>query len=301
MKNTICLSEKYSTTRMVIKSTPSVIANAMLQLNKFEDKFETLLFLPEGGLRIQGYFKKSFKDKPLITIITVVFNGKKYLEETIQSVINQTYDNVEYIIIDGGSTDGTLDIIKKYEDRIDYWVSERDKGIYDAMNKGIDLASGKWLNFMNAGDRFYSNYIISKIFSTNMKPKVSLIYGNTDIGHKILKYKNNISLVDMAQGMMLCHQSAFYIKNNIRYNVSYNICSDQDFTIQYLLSKNNEILYLNETISKYDLNGISSQNLNKIILEKFKINKSYGLPYFPIATSYIISLLVMVRKYIRGY
>jgi DNA-binding NarL/FixJ family response regulator len=108
MTNIICLDEKYSTTRLATKEKPEIV-------NDPEDKFETVLFLPEsesrkgeGGLRAKGYFKKSYDDKSLISIITVVFNGEKYLEETIQSVINQTYDNVEYIIIDGGSTDGTL-------------------------------------------------------------------------------------------------------------------------------------------------------------------------------------------------
>lgn len=91
---------------------------------------------------------------PLITVITVVLNGEGHLEETMQSVLNQTYPNVEYIIVDGGSTDGTLDIIRKYGDRIDYWVSEKDKGIYDAMNKGIKVALGSWINFMNGGTVF---------------------------------------------------------------------------------------------------------------------------------------------------
>jgi len=97
--------------------------------SKLEDKFETVLFLPEGegrkgqgGLRTQGYFKKSLPDKPLITVITVVFNGEEFLEETIQSVINQTYDNVEYIIIDGGSTDGNLVVVCNYEHVTDYWL-----------------------------------------------------------------------------------------------------------------------------------------------------------------------------------
>jgi len=104
MTDTICLDEKYSTTRVVTRGN-----------------FESVLFLPEnkerkgeGGLRAKGYFKKSYDDKLLISIITVVYNGEKYLEETILSVINQSYDNVEYIIIDGSSTDGTLDIIKNY-------------------------------------------------------------------------------------------------------------------------------------------------------------------------------------------
>ena len=142
MTKTICLDENFSTTQLLTQEKPILEQNA-------EDKFETILFLPEsenrkgeGGLRTKGYFKKSYDDKPLISIITVVFNGERYLEQTIQSVIDQTYDNVEYIIIDGGSTDGTLDIIKKYEDKIDYWVSEKDNGIYDAMNKGIKVCYG---------------------------------------------------------------------------------------------------------------------------------------------------------------
>ncbi len=109
---------------------------------------------------------------PLITVITVVYNGAKYLEDTIKSVINQTYPNVEYIIIDGGSTDGTIDIIKKYEDYIDYWVSEPDRGIYDAMNKGWSLANDdSRILFLGAGDmvksfpltkelEVYSDYVI---------------------------------------------------------------------------------------------------------------------------------------------
>ncbi|MCI5136399.1 MAG: glycosyltransferase [Candidatus Electrothrix sp. AW2] len=155
------LNPNYSTTRLVTRERPVIEEPPAAA-------FKTVLFLPvgegrqgEGGLRTQGYFKRSLpdKDKPLITVITVVFNGVQRLEETILSVIGQTYDNVEYIIIDGGSTDGTLDIIRKYEHAIDYWVSEKDRGIYDAMNKGIDLTTGEWMNFMNAGDSFFSKNI----------------------------------------------------------------------------------------------------------------------------------------------
>ena len=95
----------------------------------------------------------------LISVITVCYNAENNLERTILSVLNQTYSNIEYIIIDGGSTDGTIDLIKKYADKITYWQSETDKGIYDAMNKGIQKATGEWINFMNAGDLFSSTTI----------------------------------------------------------------------------------------------------------------------------------------------
>jgi len=115
---------------------------------------------------------------PNITIITVSYNAVKTIEDTILSVINQTYPNIEYIIIDGGSTDGTLDIIKKYQDKITYWVSEPDKGIYDAMNKGTLKATGVWLNFMNAGDTFYDHQVLEKVFKDKDWSNTDVIYGD---------------------------------------------------------------------------------------------------------------------------
>ena len=118
------------------------------------------------------------RNNPLISVVTVSYNAVSVIEQTIFSVINQTYPNVEYIIIDGGSTDGTVDIIKKYADKITYWVSEPDKGIYDAMNKGIELATGEWINFMNAGDSFYSFSILELIFGQTIFSN-DIIYGDT--------------------------------------------------------------------------------------------------------------------------
>ena len=115
----------------------------------------------------------SYSYLPLISIVTAVYNGEKYLEETIQSVINQTYPNVEYIIIDGCSHDGTLDIIKKYEDIIDYWVSEKDNGMYEAIHKGFTLSNGNIFSWINADDVYYENTLnfISKIFKSNKNLK----------------------------------------------------------------------------------------------------------------------------------
>ncbi|WP_083664347.1 glycosyltransferase family 2 protein [Herminiimonas arsenitoxidans] len=166
MTDVICLSPSYSTTRCVTRKAPG--------LRKLpSNKFEPLLFLPstnsrrvEGGNRTKGYFKKAdlagqsvFLEKaevhlPLITVITVVFNAEKTLEKAILSVINQSYSNIEFIVIDGGSTDNSIDIIKKYQYAIDYWVSESDTGIYDAWNKGVRLASGDWIAFLGADDAY---------------------------------------------------------------------------------------------------------------------------------------------------
>jgi Glycosyl transferase family 2 len=111
--------------------------------------------VPQGGLRTKGLFKNADPAKPLLSIVTVVYNGEKYLEQTIQSVINQSYKYLEYIIIDGGSTDRTLEIIAKYNDHIDYWISEPDTGIYNAMNKGTKLATGSHVLHLNADDLLF--------------------------------------------------------------------------------------------------------------------------------------------------
>ena len=186
-KDAIALDRNFSTTRLVTREKPVIT-------NDPSSKVESVLFLPpnperkgEGGLRTKGYFKRSYDQEsglsdnlhlPLVTIITVVFNGEKYLEQTIQSIISQTYDNVEYIIIDGGSTDGTVDIIRKYEEVIDYWVSEPDAGISDAMNKGISLATGILINHLHAGDKFAADTTLSSVVSSYNSEGWRWCFGN---------------------------------------------------------------------------------------------------------------------------
>jgi glycosyltransferase involved in cell wall biosynthesis len=126
---------------------------------------------------------KTVKVKPLITVMTVVFNGAKTLEQTILSVINQSYKNVEFIIIDGGSTDGTLDIIQKYEHAIDYWMSEPDKGIYDAFNKAVTCANGDWLCFIGSDDYLWDNSVLARMAPNllSVLPTIKLVYGQVAI------------------------------------------------------------------------------------------------------------------------
>ena len=184
---TINLNNEFSTTRLMTMEMPVIV-------NTPSSKVQSHLFLPpnpegrgEGGLRTKGYFKHSYTETselsekfavPLVTIITVVFNGEKHLEQTIQSVISQTYNNVEYIIIDGGSTDGTVDIIRKYEEVIDYWVSEPDAGISDAMNKGISLATGILINHLHAGDKFAADTTLSSVVSSYNSEGWRWCFGN---------------------------------------------------------------------------------------------------------------------------
>jgi len=289
MLDTICLDEKYSTTRLLTKEKPEIVNNP-------EDKFESVLFLPEsegrkgeGGLRTKGYFKKSFDDKPLISIVTVVYNGEEFLEETIFSVINQSYDNVEYIIVDGGSTDGTIDIIKKYEDKIDYWVSEIDKGIYDAMNKGIDLVSGKWINFMNAGDRliFLDVNSLKKNNTTN-----SSYYYNEE---KLIIKRDPFTKMYLTHNTP-CHQSIFYKKSEIiPFDLRYPIIADFE-QMTKICTRNLKPVF-SEHLVFFAKAGLSYENNNdkscKKLLNKGKIiKKNVNFFYF------FISLLHNVRIFL---
>ncbi|HKC67578.1 MAG TPA: glycosyltransferase family 2 protein, partial [Bacteroidia bacterium] len=131
----------------------------------------------QGGIRLKGAEKQSGSGNPLVSVITVVYNGAKHLEQTINSVLDQEYKNVEYIIIDGGSADGTIDIIKRYEDKVDYWQSERDGGIYFAMNKGISLAKGELIGILNADD-FYLPDTVRKVVDADKFAKADIYYGD---------------------------------------------------------------------------------------------------------------------------
>ena len=193
----------------------------------------------DGGLRKKNIFKKSFKDNPLITIITVVYNNEKFLEESIQSLHKQNYNNYEHIIIDGGSTDGTLDIIKKYESKVDYWCSEKDKGIYDAFNKGMQLAKGEYLGFLNSDDCFSNNTleILNRYIKKN--PKIDFFFGavkkHWGILHGYKKWKINFTW-----GFYSSHSTGFFIKKDAskivgKYNLKYKYSSDYDYFFRMIV------------------------------------------------------------------
>lgn len=195
---------------------------------------------------------------PKISIITVVWNDAVGLERTILSVIDQTYNNIELIVIDGQSTDGTVAVIKKYDDKIDYWVSEKDKGIYDAMNKGIKASSGTWINFMNAGDTFVHSKVIDKINWNNYKD-VSLLYGNKIQDQKIV-YPFDIKYLKCGE-IMGCHQAMFFnkliLKSKLYYDISFKIYADYELVNKIYIQKH-RIQYVNYDIAIFEGGGISS-------------------------------------------
>jgi len=276
MMDVECLDEHHSTRRLVTKEKPVPI----LGLPEGENR------KGEGGLRTQGYFKKSYEDKPLISIITVVYNGEKFLEETILSVIHQSYNNVEYIIIDGGSSDGTLDIIKKYEDYIDYWVSERDSGIYDAMNKGIDLASGEWMNFMNAGDIFYDQDTVSNVFVENENfQNIAVVYGDLIVDYgEFQRFQKAKPLKGIWKGMVFSHQSCFIrtpVHKNNKYTLNYKITGDFEFFYK-LYENNTKFEYIAMTIAIVDVEGLSDTNRVECLKQKYDVvsQEKFSIKYY---------------------
>jgi glycosyltransferase involved in cell wall biosynthesis len=211
-----------------------------------------------------------------VTIITVVLNGEKYLERTIQSVASQTYENVEYVIIDGGSTDGTVDIIKKYESVIDHWISEPDHGIYNAMNKGIDLARGEWVNFLGAGDCFYERTTLETVFLREWHD-IAMLYGD----HQIV-YEGSLSEIQKAgdvkslwQGMVFAHASLFsktHLMKEYSFDTAYRISSDYDFI--YKVYRNRyRFAYANQVISCVLGEGQSDRNRFLALKESWTIGR----------------------------
>lgn len=223
--------------------------------------------------------RKNYRpDAPLISIITVVFNAVNTLEQTIQSVINQNYESIEYIIIDGGSTDGTLDIIKKYDNQIDKWLSEPDKGIYDAMNKGINLATGELVGIINADD-WYEPDVIAYIAGC---------YKNSDrdvVIHGLLRnFKDNLfysikgNSIQVLRYDMIQHPTCFipkliYLQHGV-YDIQYKCCADYDLILRYVNS-GIKFNFIEQTIANFRIGGIST--LDKFQKEKYLILRKYGM------------------------
>ncbi|MFA6630024.1 MAG: glycosyltransferase family 2 protein [Sulfuricurvum sp.] len=231
--------------------------------------------LKNGGCRLKGHLKSSRQDKPLFSVVTVVFNGENTLERTILSVIDQNYDNIEYIIVDGNSKDHTLDIIKQYNDQIDYWISEPDTGIYNAMNKAIGLCTGDYIGFLNADDWYEPDtfgYIVE-----NLKNDVDYFFGDLDVVDEegILKSHFTVNLDNYKHHMPIPHPALFVKKNilaKLKFDESYRIAADYDFVIK-LINQGFTYLYLKKKITNFCLGGIStSTNTN---VEMFKVQKSH--------------------------
>jgi glycosyltransferase involved in cell wall biosynthesis len=218
-----------------------------------------------------------------LSIITINYNNSNGLSKTIESIISQTFTDFEFIIIDGGSTDNSVEIIKKYSDKINYWVSEKDKGIFNAQNKGIEKASGEYCLFLNSGDYLINKKVLNKVFSENYPEDI--LYGNMKIvwGNRrstIGKMPENISHFQMYRDT-LWHPVSF-IKRQLfekygNYDESYKIVADYDFFFRTIIKNNVSTRYFSTTISVFDCTGISSIPKYKLLenSERERVIKNY--------------------------
>lgn len=248
-----------------------------------------------GGTRLQKTSKPYDPELPVVSVITIVFNGAAVLEPTIQSVINQSYKNIEYILIDGVSTDGTLDIIQRYKEYIAFWISESDRGIYDAMNKGLEAATGDYVWFMNAGDRIYTPQTLSILFAPSPHLNPALIYyGDTmvvdssfnEIGLRRLRPPEQLTWKSFQKGMLVCHQ-AIIVHRSITgsYDMNYRHSADFDWVIRALKQAEEQqnptapIVNTRQILCAFLDGGHSKQNITASLRERFDImRRHYGLP-----------------------
>jgi glycosyltransferase involved in cell wall biosynthesis len=238
----------------------------------------------EGGYRISGKTSKANSALPVVSVLTVVYNSEQYIERTIQSVLQQSYPNIEHIILDGASKDNTLSIIKSYDQQIAYWKSEKDKGIYDAMNKIQDLAQGDYLMFLNSGDEFTDSEVLSNTFKSIVDADV--YYGDTlitdEMGQPLrnrrLRPPSQLHWKDFRYGMLVCHQSIIIKKQlSQQYNLRYKIAADIDWAIRSIKNAKN-IVNTGISISKFMEGGMSSIHHRKGLEERFKIlSNHFGL------------------------
>jgi len=253
-----------------------------------------------GGLRTKGILKKSSPGKPLISVITAVYNSEKYLEESIKSLHNQNYDNIEHIVVDGKSTDSSIEIIKKYENNIDYWISEKDYGIYDAFNKGMKLSNGDYLGFLNSDDVYTEEAFEHLLKYINKYPKVDFIFGGVKkhwgvlYGYKPLK-------IYWSWGFYSSHSTGFFIKKKSaeivgEYNLKYKFSADYDYFFRMIVKEKMKGIGTNknEIFGVFRRGGFSSKiNFIDHFFETIKIrldNKQNRL----------IVLIIFIFKYLKN-
>lgn len=240
-----------------------------------------------------------------LSIITVNLNNAAGLEKTAESIVSQTFNDFEWIVIDGGSTDGSVDVIRKYADRITYWVSEKDSGIYNAMNKGVKVAKGEYLQFLNSGDWLADDKVLEDVFIDESKD--AILYGDANCvkGSEIVKinyHEDQISLCYFFESSF-CHQASFIPRPlllNYPYNENLKLASDWEFFLKMMLDCY-PFKHIHRIVCNFDYEGISSITENKdLIIKERLIIRDRIVPacvQFDYSTGKVGELISLRRKY----
>ncbi|HEY0054993.1 MAG TPA: glycosyltransferase family 2 protein [Pedobacter sp.] len=248
---------------------------------------------------------KPSANTPSLSVITVVYNNVKDIERTVRSVTEQTYKHIEYIVVDGGSTDGTLEIIHQYKEKITRLISEQDNGIYDAMNKGLAMASGDYVLFMNSGDEVYARDTVEKVFAS--ADGADIYYGETEmfdenwisLGRRRHKVPDKLSVKSFKYGMSVSHQ-AIYIRRSIaeHYDLQYKLSSDIDWILN-ALRRAKKIVNTRQYVAKYLVGGMSKKRHKDSLLERFVIfSKHFGI--YPTLINHGVIALRLVFYYLKN-
>jgi len=226
-----------------------------------------------------------------VTIITVCYNRKNTIEQAIKSVLEQDYNDIEYIIVDGNSSDGTKEIIESYKDKLSQYISEPDKGMYDAINKGLKLATGDVIGLMHSDDEFYDKNAISKIAARfNFDPSIDGVYGDgvyvsNDKNERLIRNRIGgvFSLKKIKEGWLPLHPTVYLKKSiidkNGLYNLDFKIASDTEFLLRYLYKYEIRMSYINSYIVKMRMGGMSTsfKRAFEVLKEDYRIYKFHGL------------------------
>jgi glycosyltransferase involved in cell wall biosynthesis len=243
--------------------------------------------------------------KPILSIITVVFNNVKHVERTLKSVINQTYSAIEYIVIDGASTDGTLEIINRFKNEIDVIISEPDKGIYDAMNKGLKIANGDYVIFMNSGDEFYVNTTVEQVFKTSAF--ADIYYGETEMldenlvnqGRRRHSAPQQLQLKSFRFGMSVSHQAIIIKKSIVKnYDSKYQLSADIDWILD-AITKAQKIINTQLVIAKYLMGGMSKKRHLQSLKERYQIFRNY-YGFLPNLLNHLVIAKNLVFYYLKN-
>lgn len=252
-----------------------------------------------------------------ITIITVVFNGADTIKDTIESVLNQTYENIEYIIIDGKSSDGTMDIVNKYKDKVSKIISEPDEGLYAAINKGINISSGDIIGLLHSDDFYTDNTvleIVAKQFDQSKADTVfaDLVYVRGDNLAKVIRYYSakNFEPKKLKYGLMPPHPT-FFVKKSIYetyglYEMNYQIAADYEMFIRLLYKNNVSYSYIHKAIIKMRVGGLSSGGIrNKILINKEAIRamrkNNIQSNHFLILRKYPVKIIEILKGYAYNF
>ncbi len=267
----------------------------------------TTMTQQRGGRRERGEQRSCTTGCPLVSIITVVYNGQATLERTIQSVLGQTYDNIEYIIVDGGSSDGTLDLVRRYEDRLDLWVSERDKGIYEAMNKGVALATGQWVALINADDWYEPDTVARVVEAVKERPNTNIVHGDIWIhypnGHRKVKRARQSGFLLKYWEMVLNHPTFFVRRSYYQgrpFDAGLRVSGDHKWTLAAWLHDPRQFLYLPVVLANFTAGGASMTiPLKRVLSEGRRVSHDLGLGAIGTAIGQATRTALYVPQYLK--